>query len=116
MGINRSPVMVIVLSIITCGIYNLYWHYVVGNEVNETLGKEAVNPMLVFVGIICFPVLYYYMYMLDKAMIELAAERGKSYSSNFALWVVCSLLAGVGIYIEMMQVQTTLNEIWDAQV
>jgi hypothetical protein len=47
-------------------------------------------------------------------MVELAAQKGKNYSSNFALWVVCALLAGVGVYIEMMQVQTTLNEIWDA--
>ncbi|MCL2072056.1 MAG: DUF4234 domain-containing protein [Oscillospiraceae bacterium] len=113
-GTNRSPVTVIILSIVTCGIYSIYWHYVVGKEVNAALGKEAVNPMLVLVSLICAPVLFYFIYTLDKAMIELAEEKGKHYSSNFALWIVCALLAGVGIYIEMMQVQSTLNDIWDA--
>jgi hypothetical protein len=111
-GKERSPVTVIVLSIITCGIYALYWHYVIGKEINDVLGKDAVNPILVFVSIICFPVMYYYMYTIDKAMVEIAEQKNRAYSSNFALWIICSILAGVGLYIEMFQVQTTLNEVY----
>ena len=115
-GTNRSPVMVLVLTVITCGIYSLYWHYVVGQEINAALGREAVKPMYVFLAILCFPVLYYYMYTVDKAMLELAAQRGKNYNSNFVLWIICSVLAGVGVYIEMFQVQDTLNDIWSTTV
>ena len=112
-GEKRDPLMLILLSIVTCGIYCIYWHYTVGNEINSALGKEAVNPVLAIISFCCFPVLFYYVYTVDKALEELTAERGIKYTSNFVLWVI-TMLFGIGTLVEMFQVQTTLNEVWEA--
>ncbi|MDR2547625.1 MAG: DUF4234 domain-containing protein [Lachnospiraceae bacterium] len=111
-GLTRNPVMVIVLSFITCGIYSFYWHYKAGDEIRMALGRpDAINPMLVIFSIICFPLMFYYIYTVDKALVELAAARGKPYTSNFVLWIVLCVL-GIGLFVEMFMVQDTLNDIW----
>ena len=113
-GEVRSPGMVIVLTIVTCGIYGLWWHYKVGQEVNAAAGKEVVNPMFVWLGLVtCGLTLLYFIYTLDKALIDLAAARGKSYTSNLMLWIILYFISGLGMYVEMFQVQTALNEIWE---
>ena len=39
---NRSIVTVIILSLVTCGIYTIYWTYVSAQELNN---KESENPL-----------------------------------------------------------------------
>lgn len=112
-GLKRNPVTIILLSIITCGIYSIYWHYKVGDEIRTALGNpDSVNPVLAILSIFCFPIMFYYIYTIDKALLELAPQRGRSYSSNFVLWVILYLL-GVGLLVEMFMVQDKLNDIWD---
>lgn len=52
-GEVRSPGMVILLSIITCGIYSLIWIYSVSKEMNNVLGYEATKPQYTFYGLLC---------------------------------------------------------------
>ena len=111
-GTKRSPVNVILLSIVTCGIYGIWWLYNAGKEINQALGREAVNPIFAVVSIICFPILFYYVYTLDQDLTELSGQRGVPYSSNFVLWVI-TMLFGIGTLIVMIQTQTTLNSIWE---
>jgi len=112
-GTKREPIVVILLSFVTCGIYSLYWHYKAGDEIRTALGKpDAINPVLVFAGIICFPFMFYYVYTIDKGLAELAQKRGVAYSSNFVLWLLLCLI-GVGFFVEMFMVQDKLNDIWD---
>jgi len=72
-GETRNPVTIILLTLVTCGIYGIYWFYLVSKEINAALGEERIN---------------------------------------FVLWILLSLLAGVGTYIMEYQVQEALNEIW----
>src|SRR5215471_10068311 len=48
----RSPVAVIVLSIITLGIYFLYWTYQVFRELKENTGQGVGGPIGLLIGII----------------------------------------------------------------
>jgi hypothetical protein len=32
---NRNPILVLVLSLVTCGIYHIYWFVVTKNELNQ---------------------------------------------------------------------------------
>lgn len=50
-GTKRSPVNVILLSIVTCGIYGIWWLYNAGKEINQALGREAVNPIFAVVSL-----------------------------------------------------------------
>jgi hypothetical protein len=112
-GTKREPIMVILLTFITCGIYSFYWHYKTGDELRLATGRpDIINPVFVFVSICCPPVMLYYIYTMDKALMELSTQRGKQYSSNFMLWILLCLL-GVGLFVEMFMVQDKLNDIWD---
>lgn len=111
-GEIRQPVTLIILTVLTCGIYGLFWLYTVGKEVNEALGREAVQPIIIILSILCFPLIYYYCYQLDLALVELANAEGENYSSNFILWLITTIF-GVGIFIIEIQTQEFLNKIWE---
>ena len=106
---QRSPITIILLSIVTCGIYFIYWLYVTSKEINDALGREEINTVLVILGFFCFPVMIYVMYKLGNAIDELAGRSLMQSQSSFILWLILSLLFGVGIYIMEYQVQSDLN-------
>jgi hypothetical protein len=112
-GTKQDVGKVLLLTVVTCGIYGLYWMYRTAQDVNLALNREAVNPNLVWISILCFPVIFYYWYSLDQALVELGGQRGLPYSSNFILWIVLTVLAGVGTFVAEVQVQSYLNQIWD---
>mgnify|MGYP005767938385 CR=1 FL=1 len=106
---QRSPITLILLSIVTCGIYFIYWLYVTAKEINDALGREEINTVLVILGFFCFPVMIYVMYKFGNAIEELAGRIGMQSQSSFILWLILSLVFGVGMYIMEYQVQTDLN-------
>ncbi len=111
-GIERNPVTVILLSIVTCGIYSIYWLYKVTSEINAALGEEKINFVLYFLlGILCFPLIFVGMYKIDEGLVQLQTRIGLQGKSNFVLWIILSFV-GVGSLIMMYQVQEALNEIW----
>ncbi|MDR0965742.1 MAG: DUF4234 domain-containing protein [Myxococcales bacterium] len=110
--VKRDPLMVIVFSIITCGIYMIYWLYKTMLQMNELTGKETINPMLMLIlSICCPPVMLYVLYVMDQTLVAEAPKRGVQWQSNFVLWIILSLLAGVGSFVACFQVQTALNQI-----
>ena len=113
-GIKRPPINVILLALVTCGIYGIYWNYTTANEINSALGRDAVNPVLAIVGSLCFPVFWLYLKAVDPAMQEINTEVGKPAESRFLMWLLLSLV-GIGMYLYIYQVQTDLNDLWDAR-
>jgi len=43
-GQVRSPALVIILSIVTCGIYAWYWIYKMSEELQRATGKSTISP------------------------------------------------------------------------
>jgi hypothetical protein len=41
---ERNPVPLILLSLITCGVYSAYWLYVTTKELREALDEQSLNP------------------------------------------------------------------------
>ena len=39
----RSVGMCVVLSIITCGIYGIYWYYCLNEDINEVTGRPGTS-------------------------------------------------------------------------
>lgn len=112
-GETRNSITVILLTLFTCGIYGLYWFYLVSKEINAALGEERINFALYFiVGILCFPLIFVGMYKIDEAVVELQNRAGIQGKSNFVLWIILSFVGGVGTYVMEYQVQEALNEIW----
>jgi hypothetical protein len=41
---ERNPVVVVVLSLLTCSLYGFYWLYVTTKELKEETGDERLDP------------------------------------------------------------------------
>jgi len=59
-----------VLALVTCGIYGIYWAWLRTKELNSYLGKQAINPMLIFPGCLCFIAVIIGFWQLSKAAAE----------------------------------------------
>jgi len=107
-GKIQNPIMVIVLSIVTCGIYAIYWLYTSLTELNKIAGKEVVNPIL---GAIIAP---YGLYVLDKELVEIYKNEGiGEYKPNFILWIILTIVCGIGFYMAIYQLVGAFNKIWE---
>ena len=73
-GKTRSFVAVILLTIVTCGIYGLYWTYVAMEDLNKTMNRQYLSSgLLLLCAVICFPVAWYILYKLDQGLMEVCA-------------------------------------------
>ena len=111
----RNPVTCIILSIITCGIYYLYWQWVTHKQINELSGVEIIGSGMLVLGWFCFPVLWYNWYKWDLTLQDLAQRYNVSYSNNFILWIILTFVGGVGNIVMMFQVQEALNGMYGGQ-
>ncbi len=114
-GKVRSPIAVILLTIFTCGIYGIYWFFAVTGEVNGALGEKKISAGLYFfLSIITCGIAYFvWMYKMDAAVFEIRSRAGLPAKNNFVLWLILTLLVGVGSYVMYYQVQDQLNEVWE---
>ena len=113
---RQDPIVVILLSIVTCGIYAFYFYYIVGQAVNKELNREAVNPILVWLGYVtCGITTLIFLYRLDQELIDLGRSKNIRWNSNFILWIVLTYIAGIGHYIALWQIQSFVNDWHDLQ-
>jgi heme/copper-type cytochrome/quinol oxidase subunit 4 len=106
----KSPVTVIILSIVTCGIYYIYWAYQTNEEIKRLSGNvEEVSTAMVILGCLCGPLGWFNWYKWDKALQSTTAASGQTYETNFILWVVLTIAAGVGLFMMEYQVQDYIN-------
>lgn len=111
MATYRNPILVIVFSVITCGIYYLYWLWVTNAEINRICGNESVGGGTVIISYFCGLVGWYIWYKWDISLQEVTQDRRVVYNSNFLLWLILSVIAGAGAFVMMFQVQDTLNRL-----
>ena len=113
-GVNRNGLLVIVYSIISCGIYMFYWYYTVMEDINRASGEVRINSALLLVlSIFCPPIAWVMLYQVDKNLARLAREEGTPYTENFILWLLLTFLCGIGALIAIFQITGGFNEIWD---
>lgn len=77
-GEVRDPIMVTVLSLVTCGFYNMYWLYSVIEEVNKGLGEERFNffKELGLSFITCGLYAFYFYWQFSNAIGEVQQRWG----------------------------------------
>lgn len=108
-GKIEKPEIVLILGFVTCGIYPLIWMWTRVKEINAYLGEQRINPMFVFPGCLCFPVMLYAMFLLVKALPDMQKKGGVEAKDEFVLHLVLFLLLSpVGMYMY----QQKLNELW----
>jgi hypothetical protein len=61
-----DPIIVLLLSIITCGLYLIYWNIKIAEVLNAVAEREIIStPVAVFSGC-CLPVNLYFYYVAGK--------------------------------------------------
>ena len=102
----KSIALCIVLSLITCGIYGLYWMYCLAEDVNIVTGRaDASGGMVLLLSIVtCGIYGLYWLYKCGDAMDRLRG--GGGYLG--ILYLLLGLL-GFGV-ISFALLQSNLNE------
>ena len=60
---NRSIAVVIILSLVTCGIYGLYWIYATAQELeNEGKSGSSMSPVVLLIVCLFFPYIGYLLF------------------------------------------------------
>ena len=88
---NRSIVSVIILTIVTCGIYGLYWVYDTMNSLEQTSGKESsVNAIACLLLCIFLAPVGYILFGMgaDEQLNMIKASRGIPTSDNKVLYMI----------------------------
>lgn len=110
----RSIVAGIIFSLLTCGLYSLYWQYKQMATLNSWLGRTDYRFWLwFFLSLLtCGIFAFYYEYKMAKGINEVQANNGLNVSSDLA--VICVLLAVFGIGIASLAIQQNeINKFYD---
>jgi hypothetical protein len=113
LGLRREPGIVLLLHVITCGIYYLWWIYTVSEEMMAFDLDPDTSPGLevLFSVISCGTYTIYWDYKTAKKIRKLQDKVGLTANDNSVLFLVLNFL-GLGLIPSMIE-QGDLNNIWN---
>ena len=108
-GKIRSPVVVILLSLVTIGIYGLYWQYATFKEMKAYSG-EGIGGGLGLLFAILLGVVN--VFLMPHEVGNLYVREGKEapVSALTGFWVLIPIVGGI---IWVVKVQDRLNQVWE---
>jgi hypothetical protein len=113
-GQKREPGMVILFTILTCGIYNLWWWFTYAGEVKTALGRQDLNPVSDFLlGLVTCgiwsAIAFWHKY--PKLIMEMQQRVGLPPNDISTT----TLLLGLFFFpAAQFIIQSELNKVWDA--
>lgn len=106
---KRNIVTCILLSLITCGIYSIYWVIMMAKEAVSV--KDASDSALLEIVLMLFlPFLGFFM--TEKKFAEGCAARGIAHEDRSVLYLILGLV-GLGI-VNFCLLQSDLNKLAEA--
>jgi hypothetical protein len=113
--LKRNPLGVIGLTLITLGIYGLYWFYKVNEEILRYTKDETISPsrslLAVIPGFLLIVPPFIAYYNTANHIVDMQQRRGIASQISPALVVVIALVIWIGM---AGYVQEHLNRVWDA--
>jgi Domain of unknown function (DUF4234) len=105
-GRHRNPLVVLLLMIVTLGIYGLYWIYISFAEVRAHRGKGTSGIVGLLLALIPVSI-----FLLPSHIGDMYAEAGKTkpITGYTGLWALIPILGGI---VWLFKVQGRLNEYW----
>jgi hypothetical protein len=105
-GRHRKPLTVLLLTIVTLGIYLLYWIYITFAEVRAHRGKGTSGIVGMLLALIPVSI-----FLLPSHVGDMYAEAGKPkpITGYAGLWALIPLVGGI---VWLFKVQNRLNEFW----
>lgn len=108
---SKNVGLCIVLSIITCGIYGLYWLVCMADDVNTVAKRPSGTSggmVLLLTLVTCGIYGWYWLYKSGETMDLVRTEHGEGTGSLAILYLVLGIL-GVGI-VSYALLQSELNK------
>ena len=113
--LKRNPLGVLGLSLITLGIYGLYWYYKVNEEILRFTRDETISPsrslLAVIPGFLLIVPPFIAYYNTANHIAQIQQQRSMVSQISPALVVLLGILIWIGM---AAYVQEHLNRVWDA--
>lgn len=111
--VRRNPAFVFIMSILTCGLYYLYWIYQVSSQLRSFNINDSITPaMELILSVLCAPYVIYWNYKFGKVVLEAQGDIGMAYpEDNSVLYMILCIL-GLG-FISACIMQASLNKMCD---
>ena len=110
LGKRRSAGLVILLTIVTCGIWAIVWAYQNGDELQRFSGKGLGGIVHLIVTILVSPVT---MFLLASEVEQRYRDDGQEPPIT-TLWGLWFLLPIIGNLIWYLRIQDAINGYWTA--
>lgn len=106
---KRNIALAVILSLVTCGIYSIYWFICITDDSNMLSDEKTASGGMAFLYslITCGIYSIYWHYKTGKKMTNAGKKYNKSISDNSVLYLILTLL-GFGI-VNYCLIQNDLN-------
>ena len=111
LGRPRSPLLVILLTIITFGIWTLVWSFRNGDELKRHTGKGLGGVAYLLITLFIAPVT---MFLMASEVEQLYRSDGKEPPIT-TIWGLWFLLPIIGNLIWYVRIQGALNDYWTSK-
>ena len=117
---NRSLFKYVLLSIVTCGLYSLFFVHALARDVNVICGADGKSTpgllkLWLFSILTCGIYAYIWYYNLGNRLAENAPRYGLTFAENgttVLMWILFgSLLCGIGPFIAMNIIIKNTNQL-----
>jgi len=107
---KNDPIAVLLLGIVTCGLYLIYWNVKVSQVINAVAEKEVISqPIAIFAGC-CLPVNLYFYYLAGKEGLPKIYEKtGETSKDQSILLLILGFLFPM---VAAMIVQGDINKLY----
>ena len=109
---RRNVAVAIILSLVTCGIYGIYWQIKMTDEINIINGTpNDTSGIMVFVYslITCSIYTYFWMYKMGEKLDNISMSRGMPTQSRGILYLILTFF-GLGI-VSYALMQDSVNKL-----
>lgn len=110
---ERNIVTCIILTIVTCGIYGLYWLVCMANDLNTAAETpdDTSGGIVPLLGIVTCGIYYFYWYYKAGEKVQIALQkRGLPADKNNSILYLVLGICGLGI-VTYCLIQSELNKI-----
>ncbi len=105
----RNPITCLLLSLITCGIYGIYWAICIARDA-VSVKDPADNGILEIILMLFLPFVGFYL--AEQKLAAGCAEKGIPHKDNAILYLVLGLI-GLSI-VNYFMMQSDLNKVAEA--
>lgn len=105
---NRNIVTVIILSIVTCGIYDLIWCWQTMNALHNEGKKSLVDPIVQFILLFFYVGFIVFALCADANLNSIREQRGIPAKDNKILYIILGIVCPVAL---IAIVQNDINEL-----